>query len=132
MHEWLHVDYARRGIANWAGYAIAFDFDETDATPAANGMRVCRSARQCGGDPCELLQLADHVQLRQARPGNTQVHVDDPSGVVDFGAVLRRLAALDYPGLLSVEYFDLPENGWPLDDPEPWARDLAAHLRSIG
>ncbi|MDQ1508513.1 MAG: Xylose isomerase-like barrel [Actinomycetota bacterium] len=84
-----------------------------------------------GGDPCELLELADHVQLRQGKPGHTQVHVDDPSGVVDFAAVLRRLDALDYRGRLSIEYFDLPENGWPLEDPESWARDLAARLREV-
>jgi sugar phosphate isomerase/epimerase len=84
-----------------------------------------------GGDPCELLDLADHVQLRQGKRGHTQVHVDDPAGTVDFGAVVRRLEALDYRGRLSVEYFDLPENGWPLADPEQWANDLAAHLRKI-
>jgi sugar phosphate isomerase/epimerase len=82
-----------------------------------------------GGDPCELLDLADHIQLRQGRPGQTQVHVDDPGGVVDFDAVFARLTALEYRGLLSVEYFDLPEHGWPLEDPEGWARDLAAALR---
>jgi sugar phosphate isomerase/epimerase len=84
-----------------------------------------------GGDPCELLELADHVQLRQGKAGHTQVHVDDPSGVVDFTAVLRRLEQLDYRGRISVEYFDLPENGWPLDDPEAWARDLAARVREL-
>jgi len=84
-----------------------------------------------GGDPCELLEYADHVQLRQGRRGHTQVHVDDPAGVVDFGAVLARLAELDYPGRLSIEYFDLPDNGWPLEDPEQWARDLAAHVRAL-
>jgi sugar phosphate isomerase/epimerase len=84
-----------------------------------------------GGDPCELLDLADHVQLRQGRPGNTQVHVDDPAGAVDFASVLRRLEALDYRGRLSIEYFDLPDNGWPLADPEQWARDLAAHIRTL-
>ena len=83
-----------------------------------------------GGDPCELLDLADHVQLRQGMPGHTQLHVDDPRGVVDFGAVLDRLDALGYAGKLSVEYFDLPPNGWPLDDPEAWARDLAASVTS--
>ena len=31
-----------------------------------------------GGDPLEMLEFADHVQLRQGRPGSTQVHVDDP------------------------------------------------------
>jgi len=84
-----------------------------------------------GGDPCELLDLADHVQLRQGRPGQTQLHVDDPSGVVDFAAVFARLDAVGYEGRLSVEYFDLPEYGWPLADPAAWARDLAAALRDL-
>ena len=85
-----------------------------------------------GGDPCELLELADHVQLRQGKPGSTQLHVDDPTGVVDFGAVFRTLERLDYRGRVSVEHFDLPDDGWPLDDPEQWARDLAARLRRSG
>ncbi len=85
-----------------------------------------------GGDPCELLELADHVQLRQGKPGSTQLHVDDPTGVVDFDAVFRTLDRLDYRGKLSIEHFDLPEDGWPLDDPEQWARDLAARLRRSG
>jgi sugar phosphate isomerase/epimerase len=84
-----------------------------------------------GGDPCELLEYADHVQLRQGLPGHTQAHADDPAGAVDFAAVFRRLEQLEYRGVLSVEYFDLPDNGWPLDDPERWARDLAARLREI-
>jgi sugar phosphate isomerase/epimerase len=63
--------------------------------------------------------------------GATQLHIDDPRGAVDFRAVLDRLDALDYRGVLSVEYFDLPENGWPLDDPEAWARDLAAHVARL-
>jgi sugar phosphate isomerase/epimerase len=81
-----------------------------------------------GGDPCELLDLAGHVQLRQGKPGHTQLHVDDPSGVVDFDAVFRTLERLDYRGKVSVEYFDLPDQGWGLDDPAQWARDLAARL----
>lgn len=81
-----------------------------------------------GGDPCELLELADHVQLRQGCPGNTQLHVDDPAGVVDFPAVFARLDALDYQGKVSIEYFDLPEYGWPLADPRAWARDLFARV----
>jgi sugar phosphate isomerase/epimerase len=85
-----------------------------------------------GGDPCELLELADHVQLRQGKPGSTQLHVDDPTGVVDFAAVFATLERLDYRGKISVEYFDLPANGWPLDDPEQWARDLAGRLREPG
>lgn len=84
-----------------------------------------------GDDPVELLDLAGHVQLRQGKPGATQVHVDDPSGVVDFAAVLRTLDRLNYGGLLSVEYFDLPDFGWPLDDPVGWSCDLAAHVRAL-
>ena len=84
-----------------------------------------------GGDPLELLEYADHVQLRQGKPGSTQVHVDDPSGVVDFAAVLERLDELGYQGKLSIEYFNLPEHGWPLDDPIAWAVDLRAHVLSL-
>ena len=84
-----------------------------------------------GGDPCALLDLADHVQLRQGRHGAGQLHVDDPSGVVDFAAVFARLDALDYRGKVSVEYFDLPEHGWALDDPRRWACDLRDALAAI-
>jgi sugar phosphate isomerase/epimerase len=77
-----------------------------------------------GEDPCALLEYADHVQLRQGRAGAAQLHVDDPSGVVDFGEVFARLDALGYRGCCSVEYFDLPEHGWGLADPRAWARDL--------
>ena len=83
-----------------------------------------------GGDPCELLDLAGHIQLRQGKPGHTQLHVDDPTGVVDFDAVFRELDRLDYRGKVSIEYFDLPDNGWGLDDPVRWACDLAARLRA--
>ncbi len=84
-----------------------------------------------GDDPVEILDLAGHVQLRQGKPGETQLHVDDASGVVDFAAVLARLDALGYDGLLSVEHFDLPDYGWPLDDPVGWACDLAAHVHGL-
>jgi sugar phosphate isomerase/epimerase len=84
-----------------------------------------------GEDPVALLEHADHVQLRQGKPGSTQVHIDDPSGVVDFRAVLDRLEALDYQGRLSVEYFDLPEYGWPLEDPLDWALALTEHVRAL-
>jgi len=84
-----------------------------------------------GGDPLEMLECADHVQLRQGAPGSTQVHVDDPRGVVDFAAVLGRLDDLGYEGCLSVEYFDIPDQGWGLDDPVAWAVDLRAHLLEL-
>src|SRR4029078_3212484 len=80
-----------------------------------------------GGDPLEVLEDADHIQLRQGKPGQTQVHIDDASGVVDFAQVIARLDDLGYQGKLSIEYFNLPEHGWPLDAPVGWAGDLAAH-----
>ena len=81
-----------------------------------------------GEDPIELLPYAGHVQLRQASEGQVQRHVDE-GGDVDFTAVLRRLEELDYPGLISVEYFNLPEYGWPLDDPVGHCVALAKHVR---
>lgn len=84
-----------------------------------------------GGDPLELLPFADHVQLRQGKPGSTQMHPDDPSGVVDFAAVIDRLDQLGYRGVLSVEYFDLPEVGWPLDDLRGHALALADRVRPL-
>jgi sugar phosphate isomerase/epimerase len=83
-----------------------------------------------GEDPVELLDLADHVQLRQARRGVPQVHVDAP-GDVDFVQVLSRLDRLNYPGCLSIEYFDIPEKGLPLNDPILWSSDLARTVRSL-
>ena len=61
-------------------------------------------------------------------PGATQVHPDDPSGVVDFAAVLAAARRAGYPGCLSVEYFDLPGEGWPLDDPVGYAVALRERL----
>ena len=83
-----------------------------------------------GEDPIELLPYAGHVQLRQASTGQVQRHVDE-GGEVDFAAVLRRLEELDYRGLISVEYFDLPEYGWPLDDPVGHCVALAEHVRAL-
>ena len=118
----------------WAG-AVVNSADSVRAFRAAvPGVRLLVDVGHVadwGGDPCELLELADHVQLRQARRGCTQLHVDDDDGLVDFKAVLDRLRSLDYAGKLSVEYFDLPEQGWPLGDPEQWARDLAVRVRAL-
>jgi sugar phosphate isomerase/epimerase len=118
----------------WAG-ATVHSIDTVRAMQAeVPGLRLLVDTGHVadwGGDPLELLEHADHVQLRQGRPGATQVHIDDPTGVVDFAAVLRRLDALDYGGRLSVEYFDLPEYGWGLDDPLGWAVALAAHVRAV-
>jgi Xylose isomerase-like TIM barrel len=82
-----------------------------------------------GGDVFEILTFADHVQLRQGAPGRTQLHVDDPDGVHDFPAIVSHLDSIGYTGVLTIEYFDLPEHGWPLADPRTCARDLLHHLR---
>ena len=117
----------------WAGAVV----DSTDACRAmlseVPGLRLLVDTGHVadwGGDPLELLPDADHVQLRQGRPGSAQMHIDDPTGAVDFTAVIDRLRELDYGGRLSVEYFDLPDLGWPLADPRTWARDLAAVVRT--
>ena len=119
----------------WAG-AIVNSREAIDAfraeVPALRLLVDTGHVADWGGDPCELLDLAGHVQLRQGRRGHTQLHCDDPNGEIDFAAVFRRLDRLDYRGKVSVEYFDLPEHGWPLADPERWARDLAAQLRATG
>jgi hypothetical protein len=83
-----------------------------------------------GEDPAELVDLAAHVQLRQARRGVPQVHPDD-QGDVDFAAVLTALAGAGYRGLLSVEYFNLPDMGLSLDDPVGWSVDLARRIRPL-
>ncbi|HXA31128.1 MAG TPA: TIM barrel protein [Acidimicrobiales bacterium] len=83
-----------------------------------------------GYDPLEVADLAGHVQLRQARPGHAQVHPDE-EGDVDFAAVIDGLEALDYRGLFSVEYFDLPELGLPLADPVGHCVDLADRVRPL-
>ncbi|HSS09262.1 MAG TPA: TIM barrel protein [Acidimicrobiales bacterium] len=80
-----------------------------------------------GEDPCELAPYAGHVQLRQARRGVPQTLEGD----VDFARFLDQLRACAYSGLLSVEYFDLPELGFPLPDPLGHAVVLAEQIRPL-
>jgi sugar phosphate isomerase/epimerase len=118
----------------WAGAVVCSVETWLAFRAEVPGVRLCVDTGHVadwGGDPLELLEWADHVQLRQGAPGRTQLHVDDPDGVVDVAAVLERLDALGYRGLLSVEYFDLPRQGWGLDDPRAWAVDLAARVRPL-
>jgi ribosomal protein S12 methylthiotransferase accessory factor len=80
-----------------------------------------------GEDPVELLTWAGHVQLRQASKGVPQALEGD----VDFRRVIQRLEQIGYSGRLSVEYFDLPEMGWTLEDPESYAVELAREIRPL-
>jgi sugar phosphate isomerase/epimerase len=94
------------------------------------GLRLCVDTGHVanwGEDPVELLPWAGHVQLRQAAQGVPQALEGD----VDFAAVFHCLEELDYGGLVSVEYFDLPDMGWGLDDPVGHAVALAAQLRPL-
>ena len=82
-----------------------------------------------GGDPLEILEFADHVQLRDGLPGQTEAWPGE--GDVDFKRVIDHLRSIDYPGLLSIEYFNLPEQGWPLDDPRAHAAALRGMVRPL-
>jgi hypothetical protein len=83
-----------------------------------------------GEDPVDVLRYAAHIQLRQAAKGRPQLHADE-GGDVDFAAVLAELDRLDYQGAISIEYFDLADMGWPLDDPVGHCVALAAHVRAL-
>ena len=76
-----------------------------------------------GGDPLELLPYARHVQLRQGS-GSTQLHVDDPRGVVDFAAVAARLRPRLRRPLLG-RVLRSPRAGLGPRRPRAWALDLA-------
>jgi sugar phosphate isomerase/epimerase len=80
-----------------------------------------------GEDPAELIPLAGHIQLRQAARGVPQ----SDEGDIDFSQFLAALDRHGYAGALSVEYFDLPALGYPLDDPVAHAMALTAHIRGL-
>jgi sugar phosphate isomerase/epimerase len=82
-----------------------------------------------GEDPGELVQHAGHIQLRQARRGVNQALALE--GDIDFAEFIGRLRKCDYQGALSIEYFDLPEMGLPLDDPVGYAVALADQVRPL-
>ena len=77
-----------------------------------------------------MIDLAGHVQLRQARPGVAQLHVDDPTGAVDLERFVAVAAERGYAGRFTVEYVDLPALGLPLADPVGWAVALRDRLVS--
>ena len=118
----------------WAGAVVNSADSAREMMREVPGLRLLVDTGHVadwGGDPLELLEHAGHVQLRQGKPGSTQLHPDDPSGVVDFAAVLERLDDVGYEGCLSIEYFDLPEHGWALDDPVGHAVVLREQLLAL-
>jgi sugar phosphate isomerase/epimerase len=80
-----------------------------------------------GEDPAELIPFAGHIQLRQARPGVIQALEGD----IDWPRFFGELRRCGYDGALSIEYFDLPEMGLPLEDPVEWSMTLAAEVRPL-
>jgi sugar phosphate isomerase/epimerase len=117
----------------WAGASVASIDDIRALADAVPGIRFLVDTGHVtawGGDVLELLPYAAHVQLRDARPGEAQVAPGE--GEVDFVAVLRRLDELAYDGALSVEYFDLPDLGWPCASPRRFAQELRVHLTGLG
>lgn len=135
--EWL-VDQLRASpgclLEPWAGGCVSSLETMRAIAQEVPGLRFLVDTGHVaawGGDPLEVLEYAGYVQLRQARPGQPQLHVDDRSGVVDFAAVIRRLGEIGYAGRLSIEYFDFPHAGWPLADPLGWSVDLATHVRGL-
>jgi sugar phosphate isomerase/epimerase len=117
----------------WGGGAVG-SLDEVralrDAVPGVRFLVDTGHVTGWGGDVLDLLPYAGHVQLRDARPGEAQVPPGE--GDVDFGAVLRRLEDLAYRGVVSVEYFDLPDLGWPCADPRAHAVRLRELLATLG
>ncbi len=115
----------------WAGGSVATIDDVHALRRELPDLRLCVDTghvADVGGNIEDFLQLASHVQLRQGCVGNTQLHVHDGAGTVDFRAVFELLERLDYRGRLSIEYFNLPAMGWTLHDPRAWALDLARHI----
>jgi sugar phosphate isomerase/epimerase len=117
----------------WGGGAVG-SLDDVralrDAVPGVRFLVDTGHVTGWGGDVLELLPYAAHVQLRDARPGEAQVPPGE--GDVDFGAVVHRLEDLHYGGVVSVEYFDLPELGWPCADPRGHAVRLRELLAGLG
>ncbi len=113
----------------WAGAAVS-SIDAVralvDEVPGVRFLIDTGHVTAWGGDVLELLPFAAHVQLRDARAGEAQVAPG--AGDVDFAAVLERLESLGYGGKISVEYFDLPEYGWPCSE----VRNYAIELRRPG
>ncbi len=116
----------------WAGAAVS-SLEHVralaDAIPGVRFLIDTGHVTAWGGDILELLPFAAHVQLRDAKRGVAQVPPGE--GDVDFAAVLARLDELGYAGRLSIEYFDLPEHGWPCTDPRAHAIALRALLLSL-
>lgn len=122
----------RPRIEPWAGSLFGSDAAVADLLEQVPELRLVVDVghvAQWGGDPLRFLEHADLVQLRQGARGRGQL--PPAEGDVDFAALLGRLRAIGYDGRLTIEYFDLPRAGWPLEDPFGACVALAAHIAPL-
>jgi sugar phosphate isomerase/epimerase len=116
----------------WGGASVSSIDDVRALTEAVPGVRFLIDTGHVtawGGDVLELLPYAGNVQLRDAKRGEPQVPAGE--GDVDFEAVLRELERIGYDGVLSVEYFDLPDLGWSCADPRAEANALRELITAL-
>ncbi len=117
-------------IEPWVGGAVGSNETTLEILREVPGLKLLLDVGHVtawGGDVIELLPHASHIQLRQARIGESQAR----DGDVDFAAIFDELDRLGYRGRLSVEYFDLPDRGWPFDDPVGAALETAEKIRAL-
>lgn len=96
-----------------------------DEVPESNLLLDTGHVATWGEDPAELIRFAGHVQLRQAKKGEPQT----TEGDVDMRSFVEALKDAGYRGFVSIEYLDIPEMGFPLDDPVSYAVRLAEEVR---
>ncbi len=117
-------------IEPWVGGAIGSNEATLEILRQVPGLELLLDVGHVtawGGDVIELLPHASHIQLRQAKVGESQAR----DGDVDFAAIFGELDRIGYSGRLSVEYFDLPDRGWPFDDPVGAALEAAEEIRAL-
>jgi sugar phosphate isomerase/epimerase len=119
-------------VEPWWSSVVATNEQIRALLEAVPGLRLIVDVSQTtylGEDPYELFEFADLVQLRDAAPGKLQLPVGE--GTVDFSRVRAELERLEFDGQITIEYFDLPWVGHPLDTPWEWTVDLARHLNEL-
>ena len=84
----------------------------------------------CGFDPLEVADLVGHVQLRQAKPGQPQMHIDE-EGDVDFPRGVRRFRGDRLQGPVQRGVLQPARLKLPLEDPVGWSVDLMHRVRPM-
>ena len=106
--------------------------DRAGRRPAPTRSRACGSSSTPVTSPTGAATCSSCCRSRRTSSSATPARRDPGRagrGRRRLRRVLRRLEALDYDGVLSIEYFDLPEHGWPLRRP---AHSRTRSLRVAG